>query len=252
MNSTTIRENRELRALARQQFAGARGKLVLATLVYMLISYTLQFVFWDYSPFYNPQLYPFAVIAAFVIMGPFSLGMAGLYLRRVRGREISVGNIFDGFSRFLPSFFLFFFVALFAGLWMMLLVIPGIVKLLAYDMAFYIMHDNPGMGPLEALRKSKTMMMGHKWRYFKLHLSFLGWLLLSMLTFGIGLLWLIPYIYLSTANFYENLKASQTGQAGRETPADPPAGPAIPEKREQPVIAKKPSMSGLDAGTWNR
>jgi len=243
MSYAIILGNRELRALARQQLAGAWGKMALATLVFMLISYALQFAFWEYSPFSNPRLYPFALIAAFAITGPFSLGMAGLYLRRVRGMEISVGNIFDGFSRFLPSFFLFFFALLFAGLWMMLMIVPGIVKLLSYDMAFFIMRDSPGMGPLEALRRSKAMMMGHKWRYFKLHMGFLGWLMLSMLTFGIGFLWLIPYIYLSAANFYENLKASQPS---------PPAGPAISAGLGQPATAKRPSMAGLDAGTWNR
>ncbi|MGG3971250.1 DUF975 family protein, partial [Geobacillus stearothermophilus] len=39
----------------------------------------------------------------------------------------------------------------------------------------------------------------HAWLY----LSFLGWGILSLLTLGIGLLWLIPYVYTSLAAFYD-------------------------------------------------
>lgn len=49
-------------------------------------------------------------------------------------------------------------------------------------------------------------MDGHKWRLFCLHLSFIGWWLLCILTLGIGMLWLAPYIQNSTAAFYEDLK----------------------------------------------
>ena len=51
------------------------------------------------------------------------------------------------------------------------------------------------------------MMDGHKMDLFLLILSFIGWFLLSILTLGIGLLWLIPYMYTSIAHFYEQLKA---------------------------------------------
>ncbi|MCZ8518379.1 MULTISPECIES: DUF975 family protein [Paenibacillus] len=62
---------------------------------------------------------------------------------------------------------------------------------------------------MEALSRSKEMMKGHKWRYFVLGLSFLGWVLLAVLTAGIGFLWLGPYMSVTNANFYTNLKASQ-------------------------------------------
>ena len=76
-------------------------------------------------------------------------------------------------------------------------------------MAYYIMNDNPYIKPIEAINKSKAMMKGYKGKYFLLGLSFIGWYLLGILTLGIGYIWLTPYVGLSTANFYENLKQNQ-------------------------------------------
>jgi len=54
----------------------------------------------------------------------------------------------------------------------------------------------------------EEMMTGFKWKLFCLHLSFIGWAILAILSLCIGYLWLVPYMYASLANFYENLKAT--------------------------------------------
>ena len=48
-------------------------------------------------------------------------------------------------------------------------------------------------------------MKGNRSKYFLLILSFFGWTILSILTFGIGLLWLMPYMQVTTVCFYEHL-----------------------------------------------
>ena len=53
---------------------------------------------------------------------------------------------------------------------------------------------------------SKEMMKGNKLNYFALNLSFIGWALLAMLTFGIGLFFLLPYINAALAEFYVEVK----------------------------------------------
>ena len=62
---------------------------------------------------------------------------------------------------------------------------------------------------MDALRKSKEMMDGYKWKYFCLGLRFIGWALLCVLTLGIGILWLSPYVQVSYAKFYEDVKNNQ-------------------------------------------
>jgi uncharacterized membrane protein len=55
------------------------------------------------------------------------------------------------------------------------------------------------------LARSKELMHGNKWRLYCLHLSFIGWALLSLLTLGIGVLWLVPYQQASVAAFYRDI-----------------------------------------------
>jgi len=95
---------------------------------------------------------------------------------------------------------------LFVFLWSLLLIIPGIIASLAYSMTFFILADEPELGASDALAKSKRMMRGYKWKYFCLNLRFIGWAILCVISLGIGFLWLIPYMQISYAKFYEDVK----------------------------------------------
>jgi uncharacterized membrane protein len=209
MDYSVIQTNKELRAQARKQLQGAWGKMVLAIFIFFVIVTIPQFLFSEYSFIYIPVLEIIISIAVVLISGPFALGLAGFFIKRIRGEEIAIGNIFDGFNRFLQSFLAMLFSLIFVFLWSLLLIVPGIIKGLGYSIVFYILYDDPNIKPLDALKKSQVMMKGFKLKYFLLQLSFIGWALLGVLTLGIGLLWLYPYIYLASANFYENLKANQ-------------------------------------------
>lgn len=92
-------------------------------------------------------------------------------------------------------------------LWSLLLIIPGIVKTYEYMMIPYILADNPGITRKEAFAKSKEMMKGQKWNAFVLDLSFIGWILLSVITFGLlDIFYVAPYMNLTRAQLYYTLK----------------------------------------------
>ncbi len=74
-----------------------------------------------------------------------------------------------------------------------------------YSMAFLILNDNQKFAVMESIEASKTMMEGHKIRYFLLNISFIGWDILSLITLGIGYLWLRPYKYAARTSFYADL-----------------------------------------------
>jgi len=112
-------------------------------------------------------------------------------------------NTFKGYWRNVWGGFL---MMLFTYLWMLLLIVPGIIKAFAYSMTPYILKDYPELSANQAINLSIKMMKGHKFDYFYLQLSFIGWGLLSILTLGIGYLWLMPYMYASMAAFYEDVK----------------------------------------------
>ena len=117
-------------------------------------------------------------------------------------------TLFDGFSDFARSLVASLLMCIFVFLWSLLLIIPGIIAALSYSMTYYILADNPDVTASEAINMSKRMMFGHKTELFWLYLSFIGWAILCLFTFGIGFLWLLPYIQTSTAIFYENIKGA--------------------------------------------
>lgn len=100
---------------------------------------------------------------------------------------------------------------IFILVWMLLLIIPGIVKSYSYSMAGFIMSENPEISAKEAMEMSMKMMDGNKFRLFCLRLSFIGWMLLGILTFGIGFLWIIPYMNAATAAFYDEVSRNVKG-----------------------------------------
>ena len=143
-----------------------------------------------------------------VLTGPLQYGLADYTLRAVRKEEKDTGTLFTGFSTvFGKSLLVYLLSTIFVALWSLLFVIPGIIKAFSYSMAMFILKENPELGPNDAITKSRELMKGHKWELFVLGLSFIGWILLSILTFGIlAILHVGPWMCLSKAKFYETIK----------------------------------------------
>lgn len=91
--------------------------------------------------------------------------------------------------------------------------IPGIIKSFEYAMIPYIVADEPDVSVKEAFRRTKLMMKGNKFRYFALSLSFIGWMLLGMMVFVFGIIFVVPYIQAATAHFYIDAKSRIDGEA---------------------------------------
>ena len=105
-----------------------------------------------------------------------------------------------------------FLTNLFTALWSMLFLIPGIIKAYSYQMVPYILKDHPELSATETITLSRKMMDGNKWKAFLLDLSFIGWLVLGVLTFGLVLVfYTAPYMYSTDAALYETIKAEQSG-----------------------------------------
>ena len=102
----------------------------------------------------------------------------------------------------------------------LLLVIPAVIFYYMLSQIFYLLADNPQIGAVEVLKKSAEMMKGYKWKLFCLHLSFIGWYLLGIVTFGIAFIWVGPYIKTANTIFYENLKTLSEKNAVEVNPLE--------------------------------
>lgn len=147
---------------------------------------------------------PLLQLVQLLVSGAITVGFAGYFLGIAQNGQVELELLFVGFRRFWKSFGVYFFYSLFIGLWTLLLVIPGIIAAFRYAMAFYVIADDEDCGPLEAIRRSKEMMKGHKWKFFCLNFRFIGWAILCTIL-PIGYLWLIPYMQTSFAKFYEDV-----------------------------------------------
>ena len=149
-----------------------------------------------------------AILVNFFVGAPLVVGLYNTFLWLLRGNKNIVDNMFKlGFKPYWRSVLGYFLMVVKIYLWMLLLIIPGIIKAFAYALTPYILKDNPELSCLEAIERSRLMMKGNKWRLFVLCLSFIGWFLLCLLTLGIGFFWFAPYVYTTVAAFYEDVKS---------------------------------------------
>ena len=162
-------------------------------------------------PFFKPLLAFLSILAAIqlIIGGPVMLGYNRFKLYRLDGEEAKFSDLFSCFDRFLDGLWMRIRTILQVFLWSLLFVIPGIVAAYRYAMVPYLMADHPGMSVSEAFNRSKAMMNGHKGELFLLHLSFIGWLLLSAITLGLAGLVIAPYMQFAEGAFYRNLAADR-------------------------------------------
>lgn len=148
------------------------------------------------------------------------LGFTIFTLNTVRRSGADMGNLLDGFGFALKYIWLTILEAIFIFLWSLLLVFPGFVAACAYSQATFIMLDHPEYSAYRCLQESKRLMMGHKWEFFLLQLSFIGWrILLAIPTVCYAVqIWTLPFIGITMALYYEQLCGHGTEPAWTERP----------------------------------
>lgn len=193
----------ELRNDGYKDLEGRWGNAVVLTLVYVLVSSAISALIGEVSE--NISL------LSTLIIFPMTWGYNIAFLDNTRGtngKPLDLSYLWNGyhdFSRIVGTYLLTYIYVI---LWSLLLIVPGIIKGYSYAMVPYILRDDSSISYNKAIEMSMNMMEGNKLRLFKLHLTFLGWLLLAILTLGIGLLFVAPYVQSTTAHFYEELRGN--------------------------------------------
>ena len=147
----------------------------------------------------------FTYIGSLIISGPLTVGFSLVAVNIVRKNNPKIENLFAAFNDFVRAFVLWLINSILILLWTLLLIVPGIIKALSYSMSYYIIIDNPDIAANDARKKSMQLMDGNKWRLFCLYCSFIGWILLGFITFGIAMFWVAPYIEVAKVEFYQSL-----------------------------------------------
>ncbi len=191
-----MRKNSELRNAAVEALSGKWSNGAVVTLIYFLIVIALMMIVGE----------KYANLVSLLLL-PMGWGICCYFLGIYRREDVQYGMLLDGYKDFGRIFFTTLLMEVYTILWMLLLIVPGIVKACSYGMTPFILRDEPNMKYNAAIEKSMAMMEGHKMQYFLLGLSFIGWGILACLTLCIGFLFLLPYMYTAYAAFYEDVKA---------------------------------------------
>lgn len=142
-----------------------------------------------------------------IVSCALSVAYAKYVLSFIRGTKLTLSDVINFMKEhWVVALLVSLLVGLIVFAGMILLVIPGVIA--AIGLMFYqeVCADNPEMKPTEIIKKAWNMTNGHKTELFVMSLSFIGWGMLVGFTFGLLMIWLMPYMTVSFALAYEELK----------------------------------------------
>ena len=129
------------------------------------------------------------ILATFFISSPLAVGNHWFHLAIKRQQSPSLETLFEGFKmNYFRNALSNFLILVFTTLWTLLLIIPGIIKALAYSMTLFILRDRSDLTALQAITESRRIMNGKKKDLFLLYLSFLPWFIIPIVLIFIGII----------------------------------------------------------------
>ncbi len=240
------RTSAELKRMAREKLSGHWGIMIGTYVLMLLIIYAVEIPIVFLINVSRNMEERVGVVAVFSIISILiglaavilQAGVAGMQLKLARGQEISLGMMFTQFTNrphryilgslllgviamvcFAPGYACALYGTLswkygLAAVGTVLMIAGGIVYIilvLNFSLIISLFLDDAKMGVMAAYRESARLMKGNKGRIFYIILSFIGWMCLGMLSFGSGLLWVIPYMQQTLIQFYLDVKGELDG-----------------------------------------
>ena len=219
---------KEIRARAREALKGNWGIACIAGLVASLFGAVSGYPSFEFDmesdvppiDLHNPvidweamapviigMIVGFVVAFAFVLIlgSVVGVGYAEFNVDLVQGKKPRLRSLFSKFGITGTAVGANLLIALRVFVGMIFFIIPGIIAMYKYSMTSHVLADDPTLTAREALRRSKEIMKGNKWRFFCLTLSFIGWNMLVILTLGIASIWVVPYEQAAIAAFYKEI-----------------------------------------------
>ena len=147
------------------------------------------------------------LLVKILVINPVTIGENRIFLESRKYSETRIKRIRFCFTknRYIKTVKSVFRKNLYKALWD-LTIIGGIIKEYSYKMVPFIIAENPTISGKDAISISRKMMNNNKWETFKLDMSFIGWHLLQIVTFGIAGIWVNTYTKATTAELYTTLR----------------------------------------------
>ena len=232
----SMRTNKEYKKAALAALKGNWAQSVVATASVLFLSVILNLILigidymmikgvFGYDPWVTYAVSVLTILVsllflfflAFPLVIAFANAFSRLYYKSDRAVLSNVKEML--FEDTLHGSVGMFAMGLITGLFSLALVIPGIIASMSLFLTPYLLKDYPKLSIVDTLRLSRKMMKGHKMQLFLLQLSFIGWILLNVLTLGLASLWITPYMMTAFAAFYHDVKEQYIMKEGQQESA---------------------------------
>ncbi|NPA59842.1 MAG: hypothetical protein GXO30_05195 [Epsilonproteobacteria bacterium] len=177
------------------------GSIVIFAIIALFLNAMLEFIF----PSTNASLNSF--IASFIsgiFTTPIHVGIMMFGVSHARKKEIKVSDMFEYFNMAMPIVITYILMSILIYLGFLLLVIPGIYLSVSYIFAYMLVIDK-GLTSWKAMELSRKTVSRHWFKFFGLSLVIGILFLLSIIPFGIGLIWTLPMAYMVYGLLYHRL-----------------------------------------------
>lgn len=194
-----------LKSNAKAQLKGKWGLAVITSFVGILIISGFSGII----EVIEPEGGILAIIGRLISLflgGLITLGVSKFVLNIATYRQASFDDLFSGTNIYLKTLGLWVVILVCVFIATIFLIVPGIIVGLMFSQAFFILCEDNEKSIIECLKESTDIMIGHKLDLFVLGLSFIGWWILAIVTFGIASLWVYPYQEVTFANFYLSIR----------------------------------------------
>lgn len=228
--------SKELKRLARERLTGhyglPMGAFVMTQLIVVLISFPFNLSLQTNPNSFQMMISSLATLFISLLSLLLSSGLLYIHLNLARGNKSTFSDLFRFFTlrpdRFLLAGLMLMGIMLLViipalictamltvfhfGLWYVLTLLVWVVTFVSmfilaysYSLIFYLLIDHPEEGLINVFKESRRLMKGNRGRLFYISFSFIGMTLLSILSLGIGYLWVSPYISQTNVEFYLNV-----------------------------------------------
>ena len=195
-------ENKQIMKDAQESLKGKWGISIAACLIVTIITIMVSLI----GGYLINEDWGGNILSLFIVP-PMGVGMALFFLNLYNGNKLEIRTIFNPFKEvWLNSVLAYFMMIVIIFIGSILFIIPGIIASLMFSQAFYIIAEDNKIDPYNALVKSKKMMEGNKWKFFKIILRIILLAIVCIFTLGIGFIWLAPYQNTVYAKFYKVVK----------------------------------------------